>query len=1199
MKHRIKSIHLFLLILCTYLLTPHNLVGQNSETIHTIYLIGNTANLSDQSELANLLKEQISSAPQNSTLLFLGDNITDTGVPDSSSAFWEESRDKAQNLKSMIANYQGETYFIPGEEDWNQGKKDGWFRIKNQQQLLDTLFLDEGVHFLPKEACPGPEEVDLNDEITLVIVDSQWILHPWDKPKEESSCLVKSTGDLLNKIEEILKRNSHKKVLLATHHNMISAGRYGTRSFGSLQHLSHPKTKAMSKILRKLLAKYDNVIHVSGHERALQYLVSEKTPYIVSGATNSLSDIRPIEELIHAEEELGYAILRFQQDGAVDLDFWTIADTKHPVFSQTILTKKYIAPLPEKYYEQNVDFSNQTITTHASDQYDKDKTWLLGTNYRKVWEQNLSIPIFDIGKEHGGLKIIQRGGGQQTRSLRLEAQDGKQYVLRSIEKYTEKAVPEALRSTFAAEYIQDQISASHPYGAFVVPYLAEAANVYHTNPKAVYIPKDARFGIHQEDFANTICLYEERVAGDQSDVASFGFSKKIISTPKMIQKLYKDNDNHVDQQWVVKSRLFDMFIGDWDRHDDQWRWASFDDGKGKMYRPIPRDRDQAFFVSEGMIMNLGTRRWGLTKFQGFDHEFVWVPGFNFNGRYFDRDFANEPSLKDWLAAADTLRQQLTDDVIEQAIDQWPDEVRQHRGDEIVSKLKSQRNNLKKYAEEHYLFLAKTVNVEGSDKKEYFKVERLNDEQTRVRVYKKTKKDKKEKKIYDRTFLRSETKEIRLYGLNGKDEFKISGEVNKGIKVRVIGGTGKDEIKDESIVKGWSKKTWVYDTPGDNKLTLSKESKDKTSSDPRVNEYNRKEFKYNNLTPLVLLSLNDDDGLFIGGGFLYTNHGFRKEPFKSTHLMTGKFAPETEAYSFQYKGTFTELIGKWDLGLNLKALAPNYVTNYFGPGNESEYIQNASEVFGNLEDDIDYYRTRFRQLSIETLLQKRVSERSTFSFGHHWQAFQVSDDYGGEDRFILTTADQSLYDWKLYDGLVAKYEYDGRDNKYLPSHGTRANIDLRGYIGVNEEASNFTWFYGEFAYYKTIRLPAKVVFATRIGAGHNFGDYEFYQAQILDGNSNLRGYRKTRFIGDSRIFNNTELRMKLFNFNNPVVPASIGLTVFSDVGRVWVEDENSNKWHHGYGAGIWIAPLNAIVLSIDLATSKEENLLGYLNLGFRF
>jgi hypothetical protein len=37
-----------------------------------------------------------------------------------------------------------------------------------------------------------------------------------------------------------------------------------------------------------------------------------------------------------------------------------------------------------------------------------------------------------------------------------------------------------------------------------------------------------------------------------------------------------------------------MLIGDWDRHDDQWRWAAFDEGKQTVFKAIPRDRDQAF-----------------------------------------------------------------------------------------------------------------------------------------------------------------------------------------------------------------------------------------------------------------------------------------------------------------------------------------------------------------------------------------------------------------------------------------------------------------------------------------------------------------------------------------------------------------------------------------------------------------------------
>ena len=69
----------------------------------------------------------------------------------------------------------------------------------------------------------------------------------------------------------------------------------------------------------------------------------------------------------------------------------------------------------------------------------------------------------------------------------------------------------------------------------------------------------------------------------------------------MIENLIEDNDNRVDQNFVVRNRLFDMWIGDWDRHDDQWRWAEFKEDNGSIYRPIPRDRDQAFFINEGFI----------------------------------------------------------------------------------------------------------------------------------------------------------------------------------------------------------------------------------------------------------------------------------------------------------------------------------------------------------------------------------------------------------------------------------------------------------------------------------------------------------------------------------------------------------------------------------------------------------------------
>ncbi len=64
----------------------------------------------------------------------------------------------------------------------------------------------------------------------------------------------------------------------------------------------------------------------------------------------------------------------------------------------------------------------------------------------------------------------------------------------------------------------------------------------------------------------------------------------------------------LDEASYIRARLFDMLIGDWDRHEDQWRWASFKENGKTIYRPIPRDRDQAFSImADGALLNFATK----------------------------------------------------------------------------------------------------------------------------------------------------------------------------------------------------------------------------------------------------------------------------------------------------------------------------------------------------------------------------------------------------------------------------------------------------------------------------------------------------------------------------------------------------------------------------------------------------------------
>ena len=134
----------------------------------------------------------------------------------------------------------------------------------------------------------------------------------------------------------------------------------------------------------------------------------------------------------------------------------------------------------------------------------------MGTNYRKEWNTPITVPVLNLSKEHGGLTPVKRGGGKQTKSLRLEDANGRQYVLRSITKYiTSKTLPGDLQSEAAADLVADGVSASYPFAALSMSALSEAAGVPHGNPKLVYIADDPKLGEYQEDFANMLACMKK------------------------------------------------------------------------------------------------------------------------------------------------------------------------------------------------------------------------------------------------------------------------------------------------------------------------------------------------------------------------------------------------------------------------------------------------------------------------------------------------------------------------------------------------------------------------------------------------------------------------------------------------------------------------------------------------------------------
>jgi hypothetical protein len=418
------------------------------------------------------------------------------------------------------------------------------------------------------------------------------------------------------------------------------------------------------------------------------------------------------------------------------------------------------------------------------------------------------MPVFHLKKHQGGFTVKELGGGQQTKSLRLLDKNGQEWVLRTTDKDVSKALEIALKNKFASNLVknivQDLISASHPYGSLTVPDLARAAGVTVARPQLFYVPDDPAFGEYRSIFANTVCFLEDREpTADQSETED---------TEDVMKKVMKENDHLLLQQSILKARLLDMLIADWDRHEDQWKWGVRKRDDITYYYPVPKDRDFAYFKSNGLIILFASIT-VLPHMHSFTSDGSALKKLSNKTWEMDGQWLNRLDANDWKNTITEFQNKLTDSVIERAVKKMPREVYAISGRELTQTLKNRRNGLLKHAMQYYEFLATNAYVLGSDQKEYFHVKAQGDDIS-ISVFRNGS-EKKNQLIYQRTFNQTDTKKIFILGLGGNDHFEIDEAVSSTIRLQLEGGKGADVYS----VKG-KIKIKIEDKTIDNKTVLA-------------------------------------------------------------------------------------------------------------------------------------------------------------------------------------------------------------------------------------------------------------------------------------------------------------------------------------------------------------------------------------------
>ncbi|MGY0391638.1 metallophosphoesterase [Bizionia sp. KMM 8389] len=1190
-------------------------VAVSKNIAHSFYLIGDAGNspIGEKTPALQLFEATLNTADENSSAFFLGDNIYPKGLPEPDTDGYEFAKHQLDVQIDAVKNFKGKTIFLPGNHDWYSNGLKG---LERQEDYIDDALGKNS--FLPEHGCPIEHE-SITDDIDLIFVDAKWYMANWDKhPTINDDCEIKTREAFLDEFESRIKKARGKTTIVAMHHPIFTNGPHGGQ-YSFNDHMKPvPVLGTLKNILRKttgispediqnkrynefrkrivtIAQENDRVIFVSGHDHNLQYLVQDNLVQIISGSGSKSTATKNTGSGLFSSSEPGFARLDLYEDGSSNVQF-IAAESKAVLFSKTVYEKPSQASF---IYDENVpETVKASIYTTEETNKSAFYNFLWGKRFSEYYSKPIAVKTVMLDTLFGGLTPVRKGGGTQSNSLRLADSTGREYVMRGLRKnalnyiqafaFKDQYVEGQFNNTAAEDLIFHVFSGSYPYAPFVTGTLSDAVGVLHTNPVLYYVPHQKTIEPYNDTYGDELYMIEEHAGDDHGYQKSFAYSDELIGTDDMFAEIRSDEDIIIDETAYVRARLFDMLIGDWDRHHDQWRWATTEKDGKTVYVPVPRDRDQAFSnMNDGLLLGIGSRLIPSARLlQGYDDELKSPKWFNLEPYPLDMALILQADKSVWDAQVAIITSQLTDEVIDAAFQNIPVEMQGETVEDIKSKLQARRGNLQDISDTYYAYINKLGVVKGTDKDDYFDIERLPNGKTKVTVYR-IKGDEKSDVFHERLYDKSETKELWIYALDDDDVLHVHGEGDHYITLRLVGGQNNDVYHIENGVK-----THFYDYKSKENTFKTSKGKKHLTNDYNINTYNYLKIKNNANQVIPIVGYNPDDGVKLGVKNTYTVYGFNRNPFSAQHNLSAAYYFATNGFDLSYKGEFANVMGPLNLGVDLIFTSPNYSVNFFGYGNET--------INPNVENDNlynrDYNRVKLRTFRFAPSLIYKGYLEGVFKLGLAYESIEVEETVG---RFINNYYLSSLIEnSNSFFGAFASYHFENRNNKAYPSIGFETNLKV-GFRTNLDESKSMGYIMPDVSFDYKLEPSGKLVLATKLKGHLTLGDdYEFYQAASIGASDGLRGYRNQRFTGKNSFYQLTDLRYMFQKLKTGVLPINFGVYTGVDYGRVWLQDDPSKKWHNSYGGGLLIMAAEVFTGNVSLFNS-DDGLRFAFSLGLNF
>lgn len=337
---------------------PVPMAADTSLVETSVFLIGDAGEPAKGGEpVLQALSTAIGLDPGKSFVLILGDNVYPVGIDSlpTSPDRPEQERRLATQL-NVLLDKRVRGVVVPGNHDWARHRPSGLASVKAQeafvQEYVDSFERVHGldgrpggpmVVFLPQGGCPGPVVKDVGEHLRVLVLDTQWWLHPYRKPGSDE-CKDQSGTEFVRSFRAAMDGAGARRTLVVAHHPIETASEHGgffdwkvqlfpLTAFSNVLWIPLPLLGSLYPLARQhgftpqdissvkycqMLAAFDSafdstppLLYAAGHDHGLQVFKGGRSPYSVVSGGGRYEKANPVTR--HANSLLSLAAAGFMR----------------------------------------------------------------------------------------------------------------------------------------------------------------------------------------------------------------------------------------------------------------------------------------------------------------------------------------------------------------------------------------------------------------------------------------------------------------------------------------------------------------------------------------------------------------------------------------------------------------------------------------------------------------------------------------------------------------------------------------------------------------------------------------------------------------------------------------------------------------------------------------------------------------------